>query len=102
MKSTICVVCLALVATIASTAELTLFEHDNFDGRRFGVNGSVSNLAGAGFSDRASSVVVGSGTWQVCEDAYVRGPCVTLQPGAYPSLWRIATSAGQARQDRLW
>ena len=73
MKITIFVVCLALVATIASAAELTLFENDNFNGRRFGVNGSVNNLGGAGFNDRASSVVVGSGTWQVCDDAYFHG-----------------------------
>src|SRR5215475_4822575 len=86
MKITLLVVCLALSATIASAAELTLFEHDNFHGRRFGVNGSVNNLGGAGFNDMASSVVVGSGTWQVCDDAYFRGHCVTLQPGEYPSL----------------
>jgi hypothetical protein len=86
MKTTIVVVCLALVATIASAAELTLFEHDNFNGRRFAVNGSVSNLADTGFNDRTSSIVVRNGTWQVCEDAYFRGHCVTLQPGEYPSL----------------
>jgi len=89
MKITIFVVCLALVATMASAAELTLFENDNFHGRRFGVNGSVNNLGGAGFNDRASSVVVGSGAWQVCDDAYFRGHCVTLQPGEYPSLRRM-------------
>jgi hypothetical protein len=86
MKTVICAVCLALIVTMASAAELTLFEHDNFRGRRFVVHGSVSNLAGTDFNDRASSVVVGNGTWQVCEDAYFRGNCVTLQAGAYPSL----------------
>src|SRR5262245_59886586 len=86
MKITLCVVCLALVATMASAAELTLFEHDNFNGRRFAVHGSVDNLANAGLNDRASSVVIGSGTWQICDDVYFRGRCVTLQPGEYPSL----------------
>jgi len=86
MKITLWVVCLALVATVASAAELTLFEHDHFQGRRFAVNGSISNLAEAGFNDRTSSVAVRSGTWQVCEDVYFRGRCVTLQPGEYPSL----------------
>src|SRR5262245_38911226 len=89
MKITIFVVCLALVATMASAAELTLFENDNFNDRRFRVNGSVNNLGGAGFNDRTSSVVVGSGTWQVYDDAYFREHCVTLQPGEYPSLRRM-------------
>ena len=53
---------LALVTAIPAAAELTLFEHDNFNGRHFSVNGSVNNLADAGFNDKASSVVVGSGT----------------------------------------
>jgi hypothetical protein len=89
MKITLLVGCLALVATMASAAELTLFEHEHFRGRRFAVNDAVSNIAGAGFNDRASSVVVRSGTWQVCDDAYFRGHCVMLQPGEYPSLQRL-------------
>ena len=74
-----------IVFAAVSAAELTLFENDNFNGRRFGVNSSVSNLAGAGFNDRASSVVVRSGTWQVCDDA----------------SWDTYASPGQARQDRV-
>ena len=86
MKITTLAMSLALVTATTAAAELTLFEHDNFNGRRFAVNGSVNNLADAGFNDRASSVVVGSGTWQLCDDAYFRGNCVTLQAGQYPSL----------------
>lgn len=89
MKIIIIGVCFALVATMASAAELTLFEHDNFSGRRFAVHDAVSNMAGVGFNDRASSVVIRSGTWQVCDDAYFRGHCVRLQPGEYPSLRRM-------------
>jgi Beta/Gamma crystallin len=104
MKITIFVVCLALVATMVSAAELTLFENDNFNGRRFGVNSSVSNLASAGFNDRASSVVVRSGTWQVCDDAYFRGHCVMLQPGEYPSLRRMGMNdrVSSARELSGW
>jgi len=86
MKTTLFVICFALGATLASAAELTFFENDNFNGRRFEVNSSVSNLADTGFNDKTSSVVVRSGTWQVCDDAYFRGHCVTLRPGEYPSL----------------
>ena len=86
MKITMLAVSLALILATTAAAELTLFEHDNFNGRRLSVNGSINNLADAGFNDRASSVVVGSGTWQLCDDAYFRGNCVTLKAGQYPSL----------------
>jgi hypothetical protein len=82
-------VSLALVVATTAAAELTLFEHDNFAGRRFMAPGTVNDLAATGFNDKASSVVVGRGTWQLCDDAHFRGHCVTLQPGEYPSLRRM-------------
>lgn len=86
MKITILAVSLALVATTAVASELTLFEHDNFKGRRFTVHDVVNNLGDTGFNDKASSAVIGRGTWQLCDDAYFRGNCVTLRPGQYPAL----------------
>jgi hypothetical protein len=86
MKLIMLAVCLALTTATTAVAELTLFEHDNFNGRHFTVKGSVNNLADAGFNDKVSSVVVGSGTWQLCDDAYFRGNCVTLNAGQYSSL----------------
>jgi hypothetical protein len=47
---------------------------------------SVQDLGNVGFNDRASSMVVRNGRWQVCSDADFRGKCVTLDPGEYPSL----------------
>lgn len=70
----------------AASAQLTLFEHDNFQGQRFDVRGAVENLANTGFNDIASSARVREGTWQLCDDAYFRGRCITLKPGEYPSL----------------
>jgi hypothetical protein len=104
MKITLLVVCLVLAATTVSAAELTLFEHDNFNGRHLSVNGSVSNLADAGFNDKASSLIVGSGTWQVCDDAYFRGHCVMLRPGEYPSLRSVGMNdrVSSARELGRW
>src|SRR5206468_5752458 len=42
-----------------------------------------------GFNDRASSVVVDRGRWEVCEDARFEGRCVVLRPGSYDSLARM-------------
>jgi hypothetical protein len=72
--------------TAAASAQLTLYQDDNFQGKQFDVRGAVDNLANSGFNDTASSVRVRHGTWQVCDDAYFRGKCITLQPGDYPSL----------------
>lgn len=78
---------LALLAvTTTASAQLTMFENDNFGGRRFDVQGAAENLGNSGFNDTASSVRIRRGTWQVCDDAYFRGRCVTLQSGDYPSL----------------
>ncbi len=78
----------ALVAWSASAAaqEIQLFENDNYSGRRFASNGSVQDLDSTGFNDRASSVLIRAGQWQLCSDAYYRGRCATLGPGNYPSL----------------
>src|SRR6266508_6281902 len=76
---------LVAFATLA-TADITLYQREGYGGRRFTATQSVSDLANVGFNDRASSVVIHGGSWQLCTDAYFRGRCVTLQNGDYPSL----------------
>jgi hypothetical protein len=73
-------------AAFAAAQEITLFQGDNFNGPRYSANSSVTNLADVGFNDRASSVTIRGGSWQLCSDAFFRGQCVTLNPGNYPSL----------------
>ena len=75
---------LSMSAVFAS--DITFFEHENFGGRRHTANGAVSNLADVGMNDRASSLSIQRGAWQVCTDADFRGQCVVLQRGDYPSL----------------
>ncbi|HEX6792602.1 MAG TPA: beta/gamma crystallin-related protein [Casimicrobiaceae bacterium] len=86
LKRTLLAVALLVAAAGAQAAELTLFGRPGFEGRRFRTDNSVPNLDRTDFNDRASSVVVRDGLWQLCDDAYFRGNCVTLQPGRYPSL----------------
>ncbi len=78
-------IALAACATSA-VAQVTFFEHEGFAGRSFTANAPVSNFDRYGFHDRAASVVVRSGWWQVCTAARYEGLCVTLQPGSYGSL----------------
>jgi hypothetical protein len=91
---------LAGFAGAAAAQDIVFFNGNDFNGRRFSANASVQNLNEAGFNDRASSVVVNRGTWQLCTDAYFRGRCVTLQPGQYPSLAQVglANQISSARE----
>ena len=80
------VAALGFCAASIASAQITFYENDNFSGRSFRASNSVSNLNDSGFNDRASSATVRNGRWQLCDDAYFRGGCVTLGPGDYPSL----------------
>jgi uncharacterized protein YcfJ len=75
----------ALVASLAA-AQVTLYSQEGFHGRTFSANGPVYNLDRYGFNDRASSLIVDRGSWEVCEDADFLGRCMYLRPGQYPSL----------------
>lgn len=77
---------LGLGWTLQAAAELVFFENDDFNGRSFVVNQPADDFVNFGFNDRASSVRVRNGTWQVCSDANFRGQCATLTPGDYRSL----------------
>ena len=71
---------------MTSTAQVTFYEREGFEGRSFTTETQVRNLERSGFNDRASSVVVLHDRWEICEDARFSGRCVVLRPGRYPSL----------------
>jgi uncharacterized protein YcfJ len=75
-----------LAVATQAVAQVTFYEHDGFQGRSFSTQRQVGNFERFGFNDRASSVVVLSDRWEVCQDARFSGQCVVLRPGRYPSL----------------
>lgn len=75
-----------LAIATQAVAQVTFYEREGFEGRSFSTQGRVENFSGSGFNDRASSVVVTRGLWEVCEDARFDGRCVVLRPGRYSSL----------------
>jgi len=80
---------LTLAAAVIGTqaaAQVTFYEHDGFQGRSFTTQKQVGNFERFGFNDRASSVVVRSERWEVCENIRFEGRCVVLRPGSYESL----------------
>jgi uncharacterized protein YcfJ len=70
----------------AAHAQITFYENEGFRGRAFTADRAVADFSSQGFNDRASSVVVQSGRWEVCENSRYGGACVTLRPGSYASL----------------
>jgi hypothetical protein len=64
-----------------ASAQVVFYEQENFAGRSFNTDKSVSDLNRQGFNDRASSVVVMRDRWEICEHARFGGQCVVLAPG---------------------
>ena len=108
--------CFGLATTAALAGEITLYENPGFQGRRMTLRGTTPDLDRTQFNDRAESIVVREGVWEVCTDARFSGRCVRLQPGEYPNLQgdlnnRIssapdrairASAAGRGPRPRPW
>lgn len=77
------------IATSQALAQITFYEREGFRGRPFMAARTMPNLAREGFNDRASSVIVQRGTWEICDDANFHGRCVILREGNYDSLARF-------------
>jgi uncharacterized protein YcfJ len=73
-------------APAPAAAEIVLYEDEDFRGRSFAASGTIPNLRGTGFNNRAASVEVRGQWFEVCDDAGFSGHCVSLRPGRYPSL----------------
>ena len=70
----------------ANAAEVQIFKQPNFTGPQLTLKGDSGNLAGQGFADQASSVVVSGGRWEFCSQPNFAGDCVTLGEGRYATL----------------
>ena len=76
-----------IAAAAMASAQIIVFEHENFQGRNFTSQENLPDLRAFGFNDTASSVVVlGSKVWEICEDVNFAGKCTVLRPGNYPSF----------------
>ena len=84
LSTSLAVAGLAIASQAA--AQITFYEHDGFKGRSVSTDKQIGNLERRGFDDAASSAVVTSGRWEVCEAPRFEGRCVVLRPGQYPSL----------------
>ena len=69
-----------------SGGQITFHERRDFRGGSITANGPVPDFNQSGLNNRASSVVVSNGSWEVCDGPGFSGRCVVLRPGQYPSL----------------
>jgi uncharacterized protein YcfJ len=79
----------ALLLGTNAMSQVTFYEGEGFRGRAFSTNREMQDFSRSGFNDRASSVIVDRGRWEVCEDSRFRGRCVVLRQGSYDSLTRM-------------
>jgi uncharacterized protein YcfJ len=79
----------ALIVATQAAAQVTFYEGEGFRGRAFTTNAQVGDFGRSGFNDRASSVVVDNGRWEVCEHNRFQGRCVVLRRGSYDSLAKL-------------
>lgn len=91
---------LSWFAHAANAGEITLYSHDNMRGQEVTLREPLNDFSAIGFNDRASSLVVSSGRWELCEHADFRGQCQIVEPGQYPTLASFGNTISSAREVR--
>lgn len=89
---------LASLAPAAFAGQLTLFADSDFRGNQVTLSNNITNLNDLGFNDRTSSIVVRSGTWQLCEHKDFGGYCSELRPGEYRTLSGLNDKISSVRE----
>lgn len=79
---------------------IELFDGPRFEGRRVSFQGEVRSLRAADFNDRASSMVIYEGQWQLCEHDNFGGQCNVYGPGRYDNLGPWSDKASSLRRIR--
>ncbi|MCA8897854.1 MAG: beta/gamma crystallin-related protein [Hyphomonas sp.] len=75
-----------------------LYSNAGYSGQGIQIDGAVPDLARLRFNDRASSITIRSGAWQVCTDANFRGRCEIIDTST-PRLadWRLNDNISSLR-----
>lgn len=75
-----------LVIGSQAIAQVVLYEREGYRGRSVVVDKDMRNLDRRGLGDKANSIVVERGRWEVCEQPRFQGRCAVLRRGNYPNL----------------
>jgi len=86
---------------VNSGSGIILYDLKSFDGEGIQIDGPVDRLNEARFNDRASSVRVLSGRWEICSDAYFRGHCEIVGRDSYDlNYFRLNNNISSVRPAR--
>ena len=80
-----------------ATPAIVLHEHEGFSGRQLPLVGPAPDFRELGFNDRASSIEVFRGRWQLCKHIRFEGECATFGPGRYALGGPLQDSISSAR-----
>lgn len=80
-----------------ATPAIVFHEHINFGGRQLPLAGPTPDFGPLGFNDRASSVEVYRGRWQICRHADFQGDCAVFGPGRYTLGGGLQDAVSSAR-----
>jgi hypothetical protein len=79
---------------------IELFSESGFGGQRLRIDRDVSDMASANFNDRAASVVVTEGSWELCSDARFGGRCTVFRRGEHARLGGLSGQVSSVRRVR--
>lgn len=65
---------------------IKFFSQPTFGGRSLDLQENTPDLRFRGYNDRASSIIVSEGVWELCTHAGYNGQCRLYGPGRYPDL----------------
>jgi hypothetical protein len=81
-------------AASRSAGDIVLYAANEYAGASQPLDESQTDLHADALQGKATSTVIASGTWELCQDTFYRGQCVTLGPGKYPSLAELGLTHG--------
>lgn len=76
--------------------DIVLYAANDYGGASQLADESQVDLRSESLPGKATSTVIAGGTWELCDDTFYRGQCVTLGPGKYPSLAELGLTRGVA------
>ena len=77
-----------------SAGDIVLYAANEYAGASQPLDESQTDLHADALQGKATSTVIAAGTWELCQDTFYRGQCVTLGPGKYPSLQELGLTHG--------
>jgi beta/gamma crystallin len=80
--------------------DIVLYAANDYSGASQLADESQADVRADLSQGKANSTVIAAGTWELCDDTFYRGQCVTLGPGKYPSMEHYGLTRGVASARR--